>query len=413
MESVFKPFDRSRPALTHNPCVERTSEYPADLRTVVSFAAGAEARKVISTWPGYAPTPLIDLPALARQLGIGRLSYKNEAERFGLGSFKALGGAYGVYRAARRARLRQGLMGGKTSSDELSSAPAAGCMDRLTVTTATDGNHGRSVAWGAQLFGCRAVVFVHERVSAWRVQQIESYGATVVRVPGTYDNAVRAAREASVSKGWLLIADTSGSENLPAASDVMAGYMVLIHEALQQLGSSHPPTHVFVQAGVGALAAALLAHLWELFGAKRPRLVVVEAERADCLLRSARAGHSVAVDGELDTIMAGLACGEPSHPAWRILSRGADEFCAVPDSIVAPAMRLLVHSPWGDPRIIAGESAVAGLGLLICACRSARLRDALALTPDTRVLVIGTEGATDPELYRSLVCDPAFEAARA
>lgn len=385
VESAFDPFDRVQPAVVHNPRVERTGDYPADLRAILGLAAATEAREVIAAWPGYAPTPLIDLEALARQLGIARLSYKNEAERFGLGSFKALGGAYGVYRAAR----------------------AAGRAGELTVTTATDGNHGRSVAWGARLFGCRAVVFVHEGVSAWRAREIESYGASVVRVPGTYDDAVRAAADAAAANGWRLIADTSGQEILPAACDVMAGYTVLIHEALQQLGSSHPPTHVFVQAGVGGLAAALLAYLWEQLGAKRPRLIIVEAERADCLLRSARAGHLSAVGGELDTLMAGLACGEPSHPAWQILSRGADDFCAVPDSIVAPAMRLLARSPWGDPSITAGESAVAGLALLICACRSAPLGNSLALTPDARVLVIGTEGATDPQLYRALVGDPA------
>lgn len=384
VESAFAPFERAQPALVHNPRVERTAEYPADLRPILDLTTATEAREAITAWSGYAPTPLVDLEALAKQLGVARLSYKDEAGRFGLGSFKALGGAYAVWRAACRTRRRG-----------------------LTVTTATDGNHGRSVAWGARLFGCRAVVFVHDRVSAWRVQEIEAQGAEVVRVSGTYDDAVRAAVRAAAKEGWVLIADTSGPEDLPSARDVMAGYTVLMHEVLQQLGSDHRPTHVFVQAGVGGLAAAVLAWSWEQLGVERPRLVVVESERADCLLRSARAGHAVAVGGDLDTIMAGLSCGEPSHPAWRILSRGADDFCAVPDAIVAPTMRLLARSPWGDQAIIAGESAVAGLGMLICACGSAALRDALGLTPDARVLTIGTEGATDPELYRALTGEPA------
>jgi len=387
LPEVLEPFDPLRVALMRNPRVERTGGYPVELRLILDLAAAAEARRAITTWPGYEPTPLLDLKGLAKALGIARLSYKNEARRFELQSFKALGGAYAVQRAVQGSHRRE-----------------------ITVTTATDGNHGRSVAWGAELFGCRAVVHVHEGVSAWRVLQIESHGATVVRVPGTYDDAVRAAADAAASQGWLLIADTSGPGNLPATSDVMAGYTLLIHEALQQLGPGQPPTHVIVQAGVGGLAAALLAYLWELFGARRPRLAVVEAERADCLLRSIRAGRPVASRGEPDTIMAGLACGEPSHPAWQILTRGADDFCTVPDSMVAPAMRLLASGPWGDPRIVAGESAIAGLALLICACRSAAARNSLALTADARVLLIGTEGATDPRIYRSLVGGPACEA---
>lgn len=405
MAFAWEPFDRVQPTHFPNPHLDRTGGYPSELGRILSLAAIAEAREVITAWPGYAPTPLISLAGLAQQLAIAQLSYKDEAGRFGLGSFKALGGAYGVHCAARRALARHGPAGVGAGGNDTAAGRAVERRLGLTVTAATDGNHGRSVAWGARLAGCGAVVFVHERVSASRVRQIEAQGASVLRVPGTYDDAVRAAVEAATAQGWLLVADTSGPELLPAARDVMAGYTVLIDEALRQLGPGQAPTHVLVQAGVGGLAAALLAALWGRFGARRPRLIVVEPERAACLLRSAQAGRPVAIEGALDTVMAGLSCGEPSYPAWQILDRGADGFCVVPDSVVAPAMRLLAQSPFGDPAIIAGESAVAGLALLICACRSTEPGKSLLLTPEARVLVIGTEGATDPELYRSMVDD--------
>jgi diaminopropionate ammonia-lyase len=394
-QGIWDAYDQAALRVVHNAAVER-GIYPVELRGILSSAAAAKARRVITGWPGYAPTPLVDLKGLARELDIARLGYKNEAARFGLGSFKALGGAYGVYCMLCRAQSAP-------SSSPHGSTELTARADEFVVTTATDGNHGRSVAWGARLFGCRAVVFVHERVSSWRVEQIGSYGAKVVLVAGTYDDAVRAARDAADANGWLLVSDTSGPENLPITRDVMAGYTLLIHEALEQFGMLPPPTHVLVQAGVGGLAAALLAYLWELLGADRPRLVVVEPERADCLFQSACQGRPVAIGGDLHTLMAGLSCGEPSYPAWQLLSRGADAFCTVPDSIVAPTMRLLAAGSCGDPHIVAGESAVAGLAALTMIARSPALRESCALTPDSGVLLIGTEGATDVTLYRALV----------
>lgn len=381
---MFTPYEGLLPALLHNHGIDRSLPIPADLREIFSLARAQEAYRVISAWPGYAPTPLRDLAGLARQLGLGRLSYKDEAGRFGLGSFKALGGAYAVCRAQ----------------------PAG----RHCVTTATAGNHGRSVAWGAQLCGCRAVVFVPERLSPGRAQEIEALGADLVRVPGTFDDAVRASAQAAGAEGWLSIPDTCGVELLPAAIDVMTGYTVLVRETLERLPPCEPPTHVIVQAGVGGLAAAVLGYLWASLGAARPRFIVVEPERAACMLQSIRAGQPQALDSSLDTMMACLACGEPSHPAWQLLSRGADDFCTIPDSLVAPTMRLLATSRFGDAAIIAGESGVAGLALLVAACRSADLGAALGLKPDSHVLVIGTEGATDRGIYRSIV-GPALAAA--
>lgn len=383
-QSVFAPYEAARPGLLHNDGVDRRAPIPGNLRDIFNLAVAQEAYRVISAWPGYAPTPLRDLAGLAARLGIGRLSYKDEAGRLGLGSFKALGGAYAVCRA-QSARQH-------------------------CVTAATAGNHGRSVAWGARLCGCRAVIFVPGRLSPGRAREIEALGAELAYVPGTFDDAVRASARAAEMHGWLSIPDTCGAERLPAAADVMAGYTVLVREVLERLRPCELPTHVIVQAGVGGLAAAVLGYLWATLGACRPRLVVVEPEHAACVLQSVRAGRPQALDSDLDTMMACLACGEPSHPAWQLLSRGADDFCTIPDSLVAPTMRLLATGRFGDVAIVAGESAIAGLALLIAAGRSAELARALDLGPEAHVLVIGSEGATDPDIYRSIV-GPALAAA--
>lgn len=356
----------------------------------------------ITAWPGYAPTPLRSLAGLASAVGIGAIFYKDESARFGLGSFKALGGAYAVFRQlAASVRRETGVE--QITTEDLIEGRYRAITSRITATCATDGNHGRSVAWGAQMFGCRCVIFVHETVSAGRVRAIEAYGAEVRRVPGTYDDAVRQAAADAARNGWIVVSDTSypGYRDIPR--DVMLGYAVMVEEALAQLPHGQTPSHAFVQAGVGGLAAAVCAHLQETLGPERPRVIVVEPEKAACLLASAEAGQPVAVGGALDTIMAGLACGEPSLLAWEVLGQGADGFMAIPDAAAAAAMRMLAAGVNGDPPLVAGESAVAGLAALLCACAQPRLRQALGLSADSRILLIGSEGATDPEVYRNIV----------
>lgn len=322
------------------------------------------------------------LPGLARSLGLGAVLLKDEGGRFGLGSFKALGGAYGV----RRLLARQGQ-------------PPAG----IVVTCATDGNHGRAVAWGARVFGCRAVIYLHEKVSAARESAIAAYGAKTVRTPGNYDDGVRQCAEDAARNGWFVVSDTAwpGYEDVPR--DVMQGYTVMVGEALAQAAATERPTHVLVQGGVGALAAAVLAHFWETQGAARPFLIVVEPKRADCLYRSTQAGKRVAVTGALDTIMAGLACGEPSILAWRILDRAADAFLAIEDEWAMQAMRRLAAPAAGDASVVAGESGAAGLAGLLALRAAPKLFDQAGLDASSRVLVFNTEGATDPELYRDIV----------
>jgi len=386
-----------------NPRRSRDEAYGARRSEILGAGALAQAERELSTWQGYAPTPLHALPVLARELGVQSLHYKDEGSRFGLGSFKALGGAYAVARLLCRelgARLGRTL-----DTRDLQRPDMRALSAGITVTCATDGNHGRSVAWGAQLFGCACVIYVHATVSAGRAEAIAAYGAQVVRTPGNYDDAVRRADADARAQCRFVISDTSYPGYMDVPRDVMQGYQLMVQEAAAQIGAR--PTHIFVQAGVGGLAAAVCGYFWERDGAARPQFIVVEPERAACLLESARAGELRAVEGELDTLMAGLACGEVSLLAWEILEKGADAFCAIPDAAAVDCMRLLAHPLAGDRAIVAGESAVAGVAAAIAALQSPQARAQLGLGADSRILFFGSEAATDPALYAQLVGESA------
>ena len=375
---------------------------------VVLPTSGFRRAKVeIVAWSGYAPTPLHDLPAIARAAGVAVVRLKDEASRFGLGSFKALGGAYAVGNLLRDELSRRGLAASASSADLLAGKwrqETAG----ITVTSATDGNHGRSVAWGAQRFGCRAVIFVHATVSPSRIAAIAAYGAEVRVVAGTYDDAVREAGRMARVMGWFVISDTSWTGYTEVARDVMQGYRLMADEALDQWDPpqlSHQPTHVFIQGGVGGAAAAVSVHM-RLRVSPAPMLVVVEPEHAACLLASAETGALTAVPGNLDTLMAGLACGEPSLLAWQELERGAAAFMAIPDAAAIDSMKLLAKQG-----IVSGESGVAGLAGFLLAAADPVARETLGLGADSRVLLFSTEGATEPALYARLVGRPAGEIA--
>lgn len=351
----------------------------------------------IASWPGYAPTPLRPLPPVAQAAGVGAVHYKDEGGRFGLGSFKALGGAYAVARLLVAELARRGVASA-ASVAQLMDGSLAGATGGITVTCATDGNHGRSVAWGAQRFHARCVIFVHEGVSQGRRDAIAAYGAEIRVVPGNYDDAVRVAAETAEREGWFVVSDTSYPGYTEVPRDVMQGYRLMAEEAFAALPEA--PTHIFIQGGVGGVAAAVSVQARSHYGIAPPRLVVVEPDQAACLLASAEAGAPTAVAGELDTLMAGLACGEPSLLAWQELERAAFAFMAVPDAAAVDCMRLLARM---QPPVVAGESAVAGLAGLLLAAGDPAARAALGLGSGSRVLLFGTEGATDADLYRSLV----------
>jgi diaminopropionate ammonia-lyase len=356
----------------------------------------------IKTWPDYRPTPLHALPGMARALGLGAVWYKDEGQRFGLGSFKAAGGAYAVL-----CFLREKL-GREIGAAEFRQSRDKSRAGALTVATATDGNHGRAVAWGARQFGCRSVIYLHADVSPGREKAIAEYGAEIRRVAGNYDDSVRVCQAEAKAKGWQVISDTSwpGYEAIPR--HIMHGYGLMMDEALGQLppGQLPPgrlPSHVFIQAGVGGLAGAVSGYLWLHLGKERPRIVVVEPDKADCHFRSAQSGRPTRVEGKLDTLMAGLAAGEVSPLAWRLLDRAVFAFQRIEDQAALVAMRALAMGIGGDPRIVGGEAGVGGLAGLIQASGDATSRAALALGPESSVLLIGSEGATDPALYADLV----------
>lgn len=340
--------------------------------------------------PEYGETPLRFLPALAERLGVSAIAIKDESARFGLGAFKGLGGSYCV------SRYQAGHPG----------------EGPVTFVTATDGNHGRGIAWAAQRMGCRAVVYMPAGSAEERLENIRALGAEASRTSLNYDDTVRYASSQAAQNGWVLVQDTSwpGYEEIPAL--IMQGYLTMADEAADQL-EGRVPTHIFLQAGVGAMAGALTAYFCSRYGFG-PRIVIVEPDKADCGYRTALAndGRLHRVEGALDTIMAGLACGEPCTIGWELLHYGADAFLSMEDAVAATGMRVLGAPLAGDPRIISGESGAAGFGALyeILAHRPG-LREALGLDGRSTVLCFSTEGATDRENYRRIVWNGSYPTA--
>ncbi len=368
-------------------------------QATISSSDFAAAMAEITAWDGYAQTPLYHLTDLAKSLKLNNIIYKDEGPRFGLGSFKALGGAYAGLRILQRelgARL-----GRPVTMADIRAGAYADDVAKITLASATDGNHGRSLAWGAGRFGAPCQIYIHRDVSEGRAQAMRDLGAIVNRIDGDYDASVDQVRRDADANGWFVVSDTSWEGYTQPPTDVMAGYGVMVHEIVQDL--VEPPTHVFLQGGVGGLAAAVAAGLRQHWGDTSPRVVVVEPELAACLYESAKAGTPTNVTIEEETLMAGLSCGEPSPLAWGILREEAQDFLTIPESLVAPAMRLAGRPVGGDPSIVAGESAVAGFAAVIAAASQDRLREALGLNADARVLVIGSEGATDPVIYDQLM----------
>jgi diaminopropionate ammonia-lyase len=330
------------------------------------------------------PTPLLALSGLARKLGLGTVLVKDESTRFGLNAFKVAGVEYAVHCIAE-----QGLLAGK-----------------FGLACATDGNHGRAVAHVARKYGLSAKIYVHSGASLARIRAIQDEGAEVVVVNGNYDDAVRwATRNADPAK-WVLVSDTSwpGYEAIPRL--IMAGYTWIIDEAAKQWIPAPPPDVVIVQVGVGGLLCAMVSWLIHRYGPKRPLVIACEPTAAACLLESVRAGHPVAVKGPLSTIMAGLSTGEVSFSAWPIISSSVDVFVAIEDERSASAMRMLANPVGQDVPVIAGESGASGLAALTSVLgdrQFAQVRDFCEFSPRSRVLILNTEGATDPESYFQIV----------
>ncbi len=401
--SMIDTFSQLQAALAPNPTAASSADYGPEQADILNETGLAIARSVIASWPGYRPTPLTELPGLATAAGMAKLYYKDEGHRFGLKSFKPLGGAFAVARMLMRELPRISGIGGEVTIADLVAGRYAEQAAGLTVTAATDGNHGRSVAWGARMFGCRCVIFINEAVSKGREQAIASFGAQVRRNPGTFDDAVRKAQQTAAQEGWFVIPDTSNDVSAQAPRDVMQGYALMAAETIEQLPAGQSPSHIFLQAGVGGMAAATCAQFWQAFGPKRPKTILVEPAGAACWFASLAAGRPTAITGDLNSLMGGLACGEVSRIAWQILYRGADAMMTIEDAAAARCMRLLAQPRDGDPIIVGGESGVAGLAGVLTAAGNEDMRRTLQLDEDARVVVFGTEGATDPTTYAEIV----------
>ena len=384
-------------------------------RTSLFSAREAEAaRSFHRSFPQYDETPLRSLAALAGRLGIAGIFVKDESFRFGLNAFKVLGASYAV---AKHLSSRLGIDLSELDYTRLVSPELRRKLGEITFVAATDGNHGRGVAWTARQLQQAAVIYMPKGTASARLENIRAEGALASIIEGNYDDAVRLAAENARSRGWVQVQDTAWDGYREIPTWIMQGYGTMAAEAMEQLHSLgvEKPTHVFLQAGVGSFAAAIQGYFVEVFGGERPTTIIVEPHEANCFYRSAAAsdGRPRAVRGEMATIMAGLACGEPSPPAWELLRDYSEMFFSCPDWVAANGMRLLGNPLAEDPRIISGESGAVTAGLLAALLTADSLRDAraaLRLGRNSRVLLFSTEGATDPENYRRIVWNGAYPA---
>lgn len=402
--------------LKMNECFKIVARSPKNSVDTAERYLTLETAKKIRTFhksfPQYSPTPLVRLHETAKALGLGEIYVKDESKRFGLNAFKVLGGSYaiGSYLADKL---------GKTIDEvdhTILCAPGTKeKLSELTFITATDGNHGRGVAWSAAQFGMKSVVYMPKGSALERLENIRAAGAEASITELNYDDAVRLASQHAKENGWVLIQDTAweGYENIPLK--IMQGYGTMGLETYEEL--EEKPTHIFLQAGVGSMAAAMAALFTSIYKEEKPVICIVEPNKADCLFRTAEAddGRLHFVTGDMDTIMAGLACGEPCSIAWEILSKCADFFISCPDYAAAKGMRILGNPAGEDMRVISGESGAAAFGCvaeIITEPALAHIKEMLHLDKSSRVLFFSTEGATDRENYRKIVWDGAHSRRR-
>lgn len=364
---------------------------PEAMQAVLEFHSGIA---------GYAQTPLVSLPNLAKQLGVGQIFVKDESARFGLNAFKALGGSYAI---ARYLCGKLNIPVDGNSFNVLCSEEAKAKLGTVTFVTATDGNHGRGVAWAAKLLGHKAVVYLPEGSSQERLNNIRALGAEAEITKFNYDGAVRLAYAMSRKHGWVLVQDTawSGYEKIPTW--IMQGYTTMAQEITAQLNGIMP-THLFLQAGVGSMAGAVLGYFAALWQNNLPATVICEPDKAACLYKTAVANDGTLhkVTGRMNSMMAGLCCGEPCTISWDIINNFASAFIACSDDYAASGMRLLGMPQSGDARIVSGESGAVTAGVLAALMQDselAQLRNELELDENSRVLLISTEGATDKVNY--------------
>lgn len=388
-------------------------QYPenSDEKYNLDFMSLENAKKVQAfhaSFPVYKETPLAVLRETAGLLGIDNIYVKDESYRFGLNAFKVLGGSYAIgnYLAQKLGKTISEMPYERLVSEEVRKE-----LGDITFVTATDGNHGRGVAWTAGRLRQRAVVYMPKGSAAERLENIRAEGAEASITDLNYDGAVRLANRQAQEKGWVMVQDTAweGYEDIPQW--IIQGYGTMGYEAYTQLPEK--PTHIFLQAGVGSMAGAVAGFFAGVYGKDRPIITIVEPDKADCIFRTAKAadGRLHFVTGDMDTIMAGLACGEPCSIGWNVLKDYADYFISCPDYMAAQGMRILGNPAAGDSRVIAGESGAAAFGCVSEILRNpryAQIKERLKLNKTSRALFFNTEGDTDRENYRSIVWDGIY-----
>lgn len=375
-----------------------------------SLAQAEQVRKFHAGFPEYQKTPLVSMEQTARRLGLGKVWIKDESKRFGLNAFKVLGGSYAI---GRYLAQRLGIDPERITLQELTAQEAQERLGKLTFVTATDGNHGRGIAWTARRLGQRAVVYMPHGSALARLENIRSEGAQAEITDYNYDQTVALARSRAEENDWILVQDTSweGYEEIPAR--IMQGYCTMALEALEEL--QERPTHIFLQAGVGSMAGAMAGFFAAVYGKERPIITVVEPNQADCFFSTAKAadGAMHPTTGPMNTIMAGLACGEPCPIAWELLREYGDWFLSCPDYAAAQGMRILAAPARGDANVVAGESGASAFGCVaeIMTRPALRpIREKLELNGQSRVLFFNTEGDTDGVNYQRIVWDGAYAA---
>jgi diaminopropionate ammonia-lyase len=383
--------------------IEENRHFNGELSPLFSVLEAEKAQGFHQRLPGYQPTPLHDLKGLAEVFSLGKILVKDESHRFGLNAFKMLGGVYAI---ARLLCDEFSLDINALDFDKLQMH----IKQKLTFATATDGNHGRGVAWAAKQLGQHAVIYMPKGAAEERVNNIRALGAECIVTDFNYDETVRHVVDLSANNGWKVVQDTAWEGYSEIPTWIMQGYSTMAAEVIQQITEQAmaKPTHVILQAGVGAMAGGVLGFLAEKLGSNNLKTIIVEPEKADCIYRSGsnETGEIINVGGELDTIMVGLACGEPNPLGWHVLRNCATHFVSCDDKLAALGMRVLANPTGDDPRIISGESGAIGAGLLAGLYYSENkqaLMKKLELDANSVVLVISTEGNTDPVHYRDVV----------
>ena len=335
-----------------------------------------DAYNVISKWEGYSPTPLISLNKLSKELNLKNIFYKDENKRFDLKSFKALGGAYAVEKVTK------------------------GNKD-IVVATATAGNHGRSVAWGARRLGLKCKIFISEFVSEARGQAMSDLGADVIRVKGNYEQSLIECIKQSTENNWQIVQDVAWKDYMVVPKYTMAGYSVMMREIVDQI-NNEKITHIILQAGVGGMAGAMVAGIARYLD-NVPVTIVVEPDSAACVLESIKTGKIEKIDIKRESLMGGMSCGEVSLVPWEILKNSVKYCISLPDDDIAKTMRLLGNSTFSEHRIIAGENSAPGVISLIASYEDQIIKQKLQLDENSNILIIGCEGDTDKEMYQKLI----------